>query len=278
MVQQFLRPASPAEAVAFRKDTGGPFLAGGTDLNYRDSSKATTVVSLAALPLRFLRTDGPVIELGPTVTLQELADHAALGPVGLEVLRLAANQVGNRSIRNLATLGGSLGANKSHGDVIPPLIVLDGTVSLVTDGGEQEMTVEHYVAAPPAGALIVAVRVPRPDSALQVALQRFSRSASDFAVVNAALAVRVVAGKLAEPRLALGGVASTVVRVPEAEAVLAGAGVDQDLAGLLDRFSEAVAANITPPADERGSASFRADLAVTLARRALVACTTEKGG
>ncbi len=278
MVQHFLRPASPAEAVALRKDTGGPYLAGGTDLNWMGPPSAATLVSLAALPLAFLRSDGPVAEIGPTVTLQELADHEGLSTVGLEVLRLAARQVGNRSIRNLATVGGSVAANKPTSDLIPPLIVLDGTVRLVTDGGEQEMTVEQYVAAPPAEALIVELRVPRPDSALRVALQRFARSANDLAVVNAALAVRLVAGQLAEPRLALGGVAPKVVRVPEAEAVLAGAEVGKDLAGLLDRFAEAVAANIAPVADQRGSASFRADLAVQLARRTLAACVTDKGG
>ncbi|MBW2458026.1 MAG: FAD binding domain-containing protein [Deltaproteobacteria bacterium] len=278
MVQQFLRPATPAEAVQMRKDTGGAYLAGGTQVNWNGPPDVPALVSLAALPLGFVRDDGSVLEIGPNVTLQELVDHEALAAAGLSELGRAVAQIGNRSIRCLATVGGTIGANKPYSDLIPVLIALAGTVSLATLAGEESMTVEDYVGAPPPEALIVALRVPRPDSATAVSVQRLTRSVNDFPVVNAALALRVVAGALAEPRLAVAGVAPTVVRLSEPEALLSGAAIDKDWSGLLGRFAAAVTAQVTPEGDGRGSASYRAELAGTLARRALQACIEEKGG
>ncbi len=278
MVQQFLRPATPEEAVQMRKDTGGTYLAGGTEVNWKGPPDVPALVSLASLPLGFVRDDGSVLEIGPNVTLQQLADLDGLAAAGLSELGRAVAQIGNRSIRGLATVGGTMGANKPYSDLIPVLIALAGTVSLVTPAGEESMTAEDYIAAPPPEGLIVAVRIPRPDSTMAVSVQRFARSVNDFPVVNVALSLRVVAGALVEPRLALAGVARTTVRLSEAEALLTGAEVGKDRSGLLGRFAAAVTQQVKPEGDDRGSASFRAELAGTLARRALRACIEEKGG
>jgi len=278
MVQQFLRPTTPAEAVQMRTDTGGVYIAGGTDVNWQGPPDVAALVSTADLPLAFVRTDSSVVEIGANVTLQELVDHDELAPAGLAALGHAVTRIGNRSIRCLATVGGTIGANKPYSDLIPVLMALDATVSLVTAAGEEAMTVEDYLAAPPVGALIVALRVPRPHSATAVSVQRLARSVNDWSVVNLALAVRVVAGALVEPRLAVAGVAPAVTRLPKAEAVLAGAEVGKDWPGLVERFAAAVTAGVEPAGDGRGSASFRAEVAATLARRALQACVEEKGG
>lgn len=77
----------------------------------------------------------------------------------------------------------------------------------------------------------------------------------------AAVDLDVDEGAVRGGRVALGGVAAAAVRVPEAEAVLAGGGSFDDCAS-------AAAAAVEPPADASGSTPYRKDLVRTLVRRA----------
>ncbi|MBI4702510.1 MAG: FAD binding domain-containing protein [Deltaproteobacteria bacterium] len=273
-VEQFLRPSSPAEAVALRARSGAVFLAGGTELNRGGTPRASTLISLAALPLRFVRAEGGAVLLGPMLTLQEIA--AGLPSPGLGILCEAARAVGNRSIRNLATLGGNIAANKSCADLIPSLLVLGASLVLLGPEGEREVALDGHLSAPDRAALILAVRVPRPRPGVRLGRQRFSRTANDLALVNVALLVRLDGTRLAEARLALGGVAPRVVRLPGAEAVLTGADLSAGCDALLGRLDEAVRCSVHPISDLRGSADFKRELAAVLACRALGACLNEE--
>jgi xanthine dehydrogenase FAD-binding subunit len=269
MVERFLRPASPMEAVQLRQQTGGAFLAGGTELNYGGATRAQVVVSLGALGLDLVREEPAALLLGHALTLQDIADSKVLAAAGLGVLCDAARAVGSRAIRGQATLGGNVAANKSCSDLIPTLVVLGASVLLVTPGGEREQPIEQVVAAPDGQALITAIRVPRLSPSARVARQRFSRTVNDLATLNVALAFRVEGETIAEPRLAMGGVAPTVVRLAGAEAVLAGASLGAARSALAERLCDAVRAGVQPIDDLRGSSSFKTELAATLGRRAL---------
>jgi CO/xanthine dehydrogenase FAD-binding subunit len=131
------------------------------------------------------------------------------------------------------------------------------------------------VAAPDRNALITAITVPVPGATTRVSLERYSRSANDLALINAALALQLDSTTIREPRLALGGVAATVVRVSEAEEALSGADAASGLDTVMDRFAAAIAAAIHPIDDTRGSAAYKTDIAVELCRRTLLACVAE---
>jgi len=276
MVDQFLRPASPGEAIRLKKQTGGVFLAGGTELNWKGAPSAETLISLEGVALAFVREEAGAMVLGPTITLQSIADDADLEAAGLGVLQQAARAIGSRPIRSLATLGGNIASNKSCSDLIVPLSVLGATVTLTTEDGDRDVPLDEYVAAPDRNALIAAVKVPKPGAATRAALERFSRSANDLALINAALALRLDGTTIHEPRLALGGVAATVIRVLEAEEALDGADVASGLDALQDGLAAAIAAAIHPIDDTRGSAAYKTDIAVELCRRTLLACVAEE--
>jgi xanthine dehydrogenase small subunit len=278
MVERFLRPASAREAVQLRHETGGAFLAGGTELNYRGPTSAKVVVSLDGLGLGFVREEPASVLLGHGVTLQEIADSKVLVAAGLGVLCDAARAVGSRAIRCQATLGGNVASNKSCSDLIPALLVLGASVLLVSASGEHEEPIEKVVAAADRQALITAVRVPRPGPGARLARQRFSRTVNDLATINVALGFRLEGTSIAEPRLALGGVAPTVVRIAGAEAVLAGADTHTDRSSLGERLGEALRSGVSPIDDLRGSSSFKTELAVALGRRALECALDAEGG
>jgi putative selenate reductase FAD-binding subunit len=278
MVERFLRPAAPSEAVQLCQELDAAFIAGGTELNCKGAARAPTLVCLDRLGLAFVREEPTALVLGAGLTLQDLADNKELVGAGLGVLGEAARAVGSRSIRCQATLGGNVAANKSCSDLIPTLLVLDASLLMSTKTGEQELALQAYLAAPDRKALIKAIRVPRLGPTARVARQRFSRTVNDLATINVALALRLEGTLIAEPRLALGGVAPHVLRATAAEDVLAQASVSAEGAELAGRLGEALRASLHPVDDIRGSARFKMDLAVELSRRALRSAIGTQGG
>lgn len=276
MVDRFLRPASAGEALRLQKETGGLFLAGGTELGYRGFPEMDTLISLAQLGLDFIRPEAEAVVIGPMVTLQRLADSTELASAGLAVLQRAALGVGSRPIRSLATVGGNVAQNRPCSDLIPTLWALDASLTLATAQGERTIGIGEHAAGPDGRVLILSVRVPIPTAQHRVAIERHSRTAVDLAVVNAALSLEVVAGAVRAPRLLLGGVAPTVARITDAEAAIDGAPVDGDLDDLVARCTAAVRAAIDPIDDLRGSAAYRTDVAVELTRRVLTTCLAEE--
>jgi carbon-monoxide dehydrogenase medium subunit len=102
----------------------------------------------------------------------------------------------------------------------------------------------------------------------------------DIALVGVAvlLVVEPKTGRCLEARIALGAVAPTPIRVPQAEAVL----WDQKpTEKLLDTAADLAAAAATPISDIRASAEYRREMVNVLTRRGLKACLsrlTRQGG
>jgi CO/xanthine dehydrogenase FAD-binding subunit len=118
------------------------------------------------------------------------------------------------------------------------------------------------------GELIIGVTVPQLDG-----WQGFSkvgvRNAMVIATASACLAVDVPSRSV---RLALGSVAPTVIRCPQAEG-LAAAAVDWERNAVDDataaRFGEAAAAASRPIDDHRSTAAYRRHAIAVMARRLL---------
>ena len=277
MVERFLRPTSAAEALQMQRETGGLFLAGGTELNWGGPATARVLISLEGLPLGAVAQQGGFVTLGSTCSLQQLADDRSLGRAGLGLLVEAARAVGSRAVRGQATLGGNVASNKSCSDLLPSLMVLGAELLLATDAGDQVVPVEQYVAAPTKGALITGVRVPLPGAAMRAARERFSRTVNDLATLNVAVSLQAQPGAIAEPRVAVGGVAATVERLAPVEAALRamkpGGATEWG-----DRLRKAVRDAVKPIDDLRGSAAFKTHLAEELCVRAVAACLAPQGG
>jgi xanthine dehydrogenase YagS FAD-binding subunit len=136
-----------------------------------------------------------------------------------------------------AVLGWSEACIATHpSDFCVPLVALDAVVEIEGKDGRREMALEAFYRLPgdtperenllEPGDLIVALRLPaeaRTFAAHARYLKVRERTSYAFAVVSAAAALRVEAGKIRQARLALGGVAAKPWRARAAEETLAGA-------------------------------------------------------
>ena len=98
-------------------------------------------------------------------------------------------------------------------------------------------------------------------------LRLIPRTEMDIAVVGAAARVTLDHdGKVAVAAIALGAVAPTVVRVPDAETALIG---NEPSGEALAAVETAAAAATNPIDDKRGTVAYRRQVAGVLARRAV---------
>jgi xanthine dehydrogenase YagS FAD-binding subunit len=159
-------------------------------------------------------------------------------------------------------------------DPATALLALDAEVTIRGPVGERTVPIGEFFAPPDekrrrettlgAGEIVTAIRLPgfAPDER-STYRKAMDRKVWAFALVGVAARVVMEAGRVADARLVLGGVAPVPWRVPDAEAVLAGSALDDQT---IERAAEAALAGAIPLARN----GYKIPLATALVRRALV--------
>jgi carbon-monoxide dehydrogenase medium subunit len=214
---EYQKPKSLADAAALLAKSGGKPLAGGQSLIAAMKLRLAqpgTLVDLAAIPdLAGIRKEGDAIVIG---AMTRHADVASSEDVKRAIPALAslAEGIGDRQVRNMGTLGGSLAHNDPAADWPAAVVALNGTV--VTNKrriAAGDFFKGMYETALGADEIIVAVSFPIPKRA---AYAKFPNPASRFALVG----VFVAQGADGTARVAVTGAAPSVFRATPLEAVL----------------------------------------------------------
>ena len=277
------RPATLDEACRLLvAEPRAAVLAGGTDLMVhlrqpQREKRPPAVVNLKRIPgLGAVEVTVDAIRLGTLVTLTALMEHPVVA-AEYPVLPFAARYMGSPAIRHLATVGGNLCNASPAADLAPVLLVLDADVGIVGPAGARRLPLDRFFQGPgrtalAPGELLQWVEVPRKHAGWEVRYERLDvRRAMDIAIVGVALALRREGGRVAEARLALGAVAPTPRRVPDAEAALVAGGLDP---ATIARAVELAMAAARPIGDVRATAEYRREMVGALVRRALAALAT----
>lgn len=272
---EYVRPATLAEATAALEHEDARILAGGQSLvpmmNFRlvQPKRLVDINRIEGLG-GIERTDGG-IRIGALVRHAEAAEDALLA-ADFPVVAEAMAHVGHVAIRNRGTVAGSL----CHADPSAewPLLaaLLDGEIEILGRNGSRTASPNDFFVAPLVtgledGEMVTALHLRPPNGRVGMAFEEVSLRAGDFALAAAGALVRVDRGRLAEVRLALGGVSDIPVRAEAVEKALAGGPATTDTieAGL------SLSANGLEPSDSpHASAGYRLSLVPVLARRVLV--------
>lgn len=250
-------------------------IAGGTamvNLLKQNLVYADHLVGLGRVPgLRGISRSNGGLRIGALTRHRDVersADVAEAAPLLAE----AYSRVATVRIRNMATVGGGLTHADPAQDPPPALMALGARAVLASPGGTRELPVEdlfvdYYETALAPGELLTEVIVPaQATDARGVYLKFLPRTEDDYATVAVAALARVENGVCASVRVALGAVAPTPVRATAVEAALEGQPVTADA---IRSAAEAVADQVDPLADFRGSSEYKRDMAVVFTRRAL---------
>jgi carbon-monoxide dehydrogenase medium subunit len=187
------------------------------------------------------------------------------------LLAEAIASVATPRIRNMATLGGGL----AHADPAqdPPVALCAAGATVIVHGAAERRIPAagfcrgYYENALEPGEVVVAVELPPPKIRSGGAYLKFlPRSVEDYGVVTAAAQVVFdAAGACTEARLALGAVLDRPL-VADVSALIGTLLDEDDARAAAERVRELA----DPIDDVRGSSSYKRQMAVVFARRALV--------
>ncbi len=206
----------------------------------------------------------------PTANLTE--DEAFSGE--FPGLSEAAGLIGSDQIQNRSSLGGNLCNGSPAADSVPAMVVNGARAVIAGPNGTRVLDVAEVVTGPgqtslEADEFIVEFEIDRmPARSGDAYLRMIPRTEMDIAVVGAGARVTLAEdGSIEEAVVALGAVAPTVVRVPDAEAVLVGGTADDET---LSAVAEAASGVCNPIDDKRGTVAYRKQVAGVLAKRAVL--------
>jgi CO/xanthine dehydrogenase FAD-binding subunit len=244
-------------------------------VHLRQSQRAKrppAVISVRRIPgLDRIDVGASAIRIGALTTLTAVIEHPTI-QAEYPVLPFTARYMGSPAIRHLATVGGNLCNASPAADLAPVLLVLDAEVGIVGAGGVRRLALERFFGGPGQTALAVGeilawLEFPRKHAGWTVRYERLDvRRAMDIAIAGVAVALCRDAARVAEARIALGAVAPTPLRVPEAEAALVDGGLEP---GAIERVTELAMAAARPIDDVRATAAYRREMVAVLIRRAL---------
>lgn len=204
----------------------------------------------------------------------ELGSAPELAPFG--ALARAASHISHLPIRTRGTIGGSIAHADSASEWCLMALVMGAEIVAESRTGTRTIAASEFfhgffTTALEPHEIITALRFPRPTGVAR--LDEYARRSGDFAIVAAAADVGISSsGRLLDARIALGGVAGSALRVPEAEAVLEGLPVADAGEDAIAEAAYVAAHSVRPAGDAHGSAAYRRRLVEVLVVRALRGC------
>jgi carbon-monoxide dehydrogenase medium subunit len=277
----FHRPLNIAETCEILDEYGNSaqLLAGGTDVLVNLKRKRIAPAHVVGIDrvaeMGALNSTKTEFRLGSLMSATRISENRTIMR-RVPFLGRAAGGIGSPPIRNRATIGGNLVTARPAADLIPPLMVLDASVSLTSNKGVREIPVTKFVIGPgetkiKKNEVLTHVIIPRLERGSGGAYIKFgARHSCEISIVSVAAFVTLTpAGrKIASAKIALGAVAPKVIRCRRAEELLAGEYPGEKA---FVRAGQAAARAARPISDIRGSASYRRQMVDVLTRRALEA-------
>ena len=259
---EYQQAKSVADAATLLAKSGGKALGGGQSLiaamKLRLAQPGTLVDLSGIAELQGIRREGDAVVIGAMTRHADIASSAEV-KLAIPALAALAEGIGDRQVRNMGTIGGSIANNDPAADWPAALIALGATV--VT--GKRRIAAGDffrgmYETALADDEIITAVSFPTPKKAAYV---KFPNPASRFALVGVFVA-QLGDGSV---RVAVTGAAPAVFRASGIEAALAKSfTADAAKAVKID------ASKLN--ADLHASAAYRAHLVSVMASRAVAAC------
>ncbi len=265
------RPDALTDALALLAAGSPTILAGGTDLYPATSAQELRgdildITGIAAL--RGITDAAGEIRIGAATRWSDLV--AADLPDAFDALKLSAREVGSVQIQNAGTLGGNICNASPAADGVPPLLILDAAVELVSAAGHRRLPLAEFITGNRAtrlkpGEIVSAVLVPKAATAGRSHFLKLG--ARKYLVISIAMvAARLEedAGVIRSAALSIGSCSAVAVRLPAVERALIGQSVAD-----FDIPADLVGQALSPIDDIRADAHYRAEAAVELLTRTI---------
>lgn len=286
LVQEFeyLEPTSIDEATLLLARYGGDarILAGGTDLLVQmkmERRRPLYVIDISKIPHlnRIFANDGG-IDIGATTTIRSLYKSPVIR-AHYTALSEACNWFSTIQIMVMGTVGGNLCNASPAADTAPPLLCFDAQVTLASHSGERTLPLGEFFLGPGktvlrADQMLTRIHLPGVSENTGSAFMKIARVVADISKACAAVKIVREGSLVRDCRIALGSVAPTPVRAPNAEAALIGQAFSVELA---EYAAQIASEEIKPITDVRSTLEYRKQVSGIMVRDALRLAWTRAG-
>jgi len=280
MTAAHYRPASLTDALSYLHLGGVRIIAGGTDYypSLGDTESKTPVLDITAIDeLHGITHDESGVHIGALCSWTDIVN--ANLPPAFRALQLAAIEVGSVQIQNRATIAGNLCNASPAADGVPPLLVLNASVTLASVSGTRTLLLTDFIQGSrniQKNFDEILTKISIPVASCQGVGDFIKLGARKYLVISIAMVacrVLVEEGVFRSVAISVGSCSEVATRLEDIESALKGqpATVETITKHVADRINQ-----LAPIDDVRSSADYRKDAAVTLIKRSLQRCIEQE--
>jgi carbon-monoxide dehydrogenase medium subunit len=273
----YLTPTSISEAISLHESYGdqAKYIAGGTDVMVK--IKEGKISPQYVISLRHLQGLDHIIYEKGELTIGAMVTHRMLelSPTirkEFPILIDAVENIGSVQIRNVATIGGNIVNAVPSADSAIPLITLGAEVRVIGPKGKRAMALEDFFIGPGKtllkdGEILLEFVIPKlPPHTGAAYWKHTRRAAMELPILGVAVLISLGDDMqtCTEARICLGVVAPTPMRAKNAEAILKGKKVDDEI---LKTAGKAAAQECKARDSIRGKAWYRRDMVELFVQR-----------
>jgi len=274
---EYFKPTSISEAISLHQSYGDQahYIAGGTDVMVK--IKEGKISPQHVISLKRLQGLDHIIYENGELTIGAMVTHRMLelSPIirkGLPILIDAVENIGSVQIRNVATIGGNIVNAVPSADSAVPLITLGAEVRLQGPEGKRAIALEDFFIGPGKtvlkdGEILLEIVIPKQLPHTGAAYWKHTRRAAmELPILGVAvlMSLKDDMQTCAEARIGLGVVAPTPMRAKNAEAILKGKKVNDEI---LKAAGKTASQECKARDSIRGKAWYRRDMVEIFVQR-----------
>lgn len=275
----YLEPGTLEEASRLAKEYDGKckLMAGGTDVIVAMKEKHIApeyIIDLKRIKeldsLDFDPDKG--LKIGALTTLRTI-ERSQMVREKFAAVADAAHYVASTQVRSKGTMAGNLVNASPSADTVPILLAAGAVLSVYNaDYGVREISMNEFYTgfkktALAAGDIVTEITIPALKEHQKAAyLKHAVRKAMDLAIVGVAAVITVEDNICTDAQITLGAVDIHAIHAKEAEDILKGQEITEEL---LERAGDAAMQVCHPISDVRASAEYRQDMVRVFTKRAI---------
>ena len=265
-----------ASKLAAEKGDKAVLMAGGTDvilLIHEKAIPADTVIDIKGIPgldeIKYVEGEG--MRIGALVKLYDI-QNSDIVKEKMPALSDASRYVASPQIRRKGTMVGNICNASPSADTASILVAMNAVVKVYNAEGEKDIPIDEFFkgvkkTALVPGDIVTGLFIPELNKGEGSAYFKHSvRKAMDLAIIGVGAKIKMDGDKIADARVCMGGVAITPLRAKNAEQILIG---NEIIDELLEKAGVAASQECSPISDVRASAEYRTDMVRVYTKRAV---------
>ncbi|WBW95087.1 FAD binding domain-containing protein [Oceanirhabdus sp. W0125-5] len=250
---KYIKPLNSAEAMALNKIENSLIIGGGTFIKL-SKKEYSVIIDCEKLNLSYIKEDEKNLFIGAYTTLRKLETNKLIKDMFGGILNKSCSKICGIQIRNMATVGGTIGGRYGFSDLIPALMLLNTTVKFLND---ESISLEEYLKNKKDDRIIKELVILKENGS--GIFKCIKRTALDFSIIN--MGLLKVAGKL---RVSFGARPGIALRCPTVEEYL-----NKQTLIDFEKVKEYLQKDISFGSDLKASKEYREEVSIALLKESL---------